>query len=156
MKPTGLYPMIATEMLAESRDFYVGLGFAVAYDGDWYVHMAWPTNPTLQIGFITAGHPSQAPIYRTWLSGGGVFLGLEVDDVDDVYRDLTSRGHAITVTLKDGPWASAISASPTPTASRSTSTRRSRRPASSRRPNRQRPSRPWRAPDATTHSEDRA
>ena len=29
MKPTGLYPMIATEMLAESRDFYVGLGFAV-------------------------------------------------------------------------------------------------------------------------------
>ena len=104
MKPTGLYPMIATEMLAESRDFYVGLGFAVAYDGDWYVHMAWPTNPTLQIGFITAGHPSQAPIYRTRLSGGGVFLGLEVDDVDDVYRDLTSRGHAITVTLKDEPW----------------------------------------------------
>ena len=104
MNPSGFYPMFATDKLAESRDFYVGLGFEPVFDGDWYVHLVWPGNPTLQIGFITPGHPSQAPVYQTRRAGGGIFLGLEVDDVDTVYRDLTSRGHIVTVTLKDEPW----------------------------------------------------
>lgn len=104
MNPSGFFPMFATDRLADSRDFYAELGFEAVFDGEWYVHLAWPTNPTLQIGFVTPGHPSQAPVYQTRFTAGGAFLGLEVDDVDTVYRDLTTKGHAITVTLKNEPW----------------------------------------------------
>ncbi len=100
MTPRSFYPMFATEVLGACRDFYVGLGFETICDGGWYIQLAWPEDPGLQIGFIRTAHESQAPVYQTRFRGGGVFLGFEVADVDTVYGELRARGHRIVVPLQ--------------------------------------------------------
>lgn len=104
MTPRALFPTFATDVLSASRDFYVGLGFEAIHDGCGYVHLAWPDEPGLQIGFIQRGLEGQAPVYQTRFRGGGVFLGIEVDDVDVVFNRLRAHGHRIVVPLTREPW----------------------------------------------------
>lgn len=104
MTPRALFPTFATDVLSASRDFYVRLGFEVIQDSCGFVHLAWPDEPGLQIGFIQRGLAGQAPMYQTRFRGGGVFLGIEVADVDLVFGKLRAQGHRIVVPLTNEPW----------------------------------------------------
>jgi catechol 2,3-dioxygenase-like lactoylglutathione lyase family enzyme len=58
MTVTRLLPNICTDRMAETRDFYAGLlGFVVGFEHHgWYIQMASPTNPQLQIGIVRRDH----------------------------------------------------------------------------------------------------
>ncbi len=104
MTPRALFPTFATDVLSASREFFVGLGFEVAHAGCGFVHLVWPDDPGLQIGFMQRGLDGQPSVYQTRFRGGGVFLGLEVEDVDVVFEKLRARGHRIVVPLTSEPW----------------------------------------------------
>ncbi|QXV56330.1 VOC family protein [Amycolatopsis sp. TNS106] len=84
MRLTSFYPVLMTEKIAETRDFYCRhFGFEPTFEADWYVSLkrgAWelailaPGHDTIPAG---AGEPVQ-----------GLLLNFEVEDVDTEHRRL--------------------------------------------------------------------
>jgi predicted enzyme related to lactoylglutathione lyase len=86
---------IATDSLAETRDFYSGLfGLDVAMDHGWIVTLVSGETAAVQISVAVEGG-SGTPVPD---------LSMEVDDVDAVYRRARSLGYKIVYELTDEPW----------------------------------------------------
>ncbi len=84
MRLTSFYPVVMTERLTETSDFYRDhFGFELTFEADWYISLKrgeWelailaPGHGTIPAGF---GKPVQ-----------GLLLNFEVDDVDAEHRRL--------------------------------------------------------------------
>ncbi|MTI21903.1 glyoxalase, partial [Fulvivirga sp. RKSG066] len=61
-------------------------------------------NQQAELSFLLPNHPSQKPIFQAPFAGKGVYLTIEVDDVDEVYEKLKSKGIAIEIDIRDEPW----------------------------------------------------
>ncbi|WP_113699991.1 VOC family protein [Nonomuraea lactucae] len=84
MELSGFYPVICTERLAESRDFYVRLfGFEVTFEADWYVSLR---RGAYELALLDHGHPTLPEAYR--MPVRGLLLNFEVADVDAEWRRL--------------------------------------------------------------------
>jgi catechol 2,3-dioxygenase-like lactoylglutathione lyase family enzyme len=95
---------IVTNKLQESRDFYTRvLGFGITFENDFYLLMHTPGKQA-EISFLLPNHDSQDPFFHQPFRGKGVYLTIELDDVDSVYHDLQSKGIEIKVELRDEPW----------------------------------------------------
>ena len=93
---------VVSEKLQESKEFYVRLfGCEVAYDSEWFVLLQ--LGPTA-IGFMQPGLEAQAPIFRSAFAGQGIWITVDVEDVDAEYKRLTDMGVALELTLRDEPW----------------------------------------------------
>lgn len=93
---------IITPKLTETRAFYVEkLGFDVVFENDFFILLAGYGD---QISFLQPDHASQEPLFRPAFGGRGVYLTIDVEDVDAEYARLKSRGVAIEVDLRDEPW----------------------------------------------------
>jgi len=108
MKLKNLFPVIATTAVTEARDFYTKyFGFAVEFDAGWYVQLHGPRDGgemPLELAFMTPEHESLPSSERHAFNGKGVFLTIEVDEVDGLYRRLRSDGHEILIELRDEDW----------------------------------------------------
>ena len=88
-------PVIESDRLDESRDFYVGLlGFEVAMDMGWIVTFASPTNATAQVSVMSRDESSSV----------NPDLTIEVSDVDAVHDEAVRRGMRIVHPLTDESW----------------------------------------------------
>lgn len=95
---------IITEKLEESKVFYTDvLGFGVTYESDFYLLLHTPDKET-EISFLLPGHPSQQPLFQSSFVGQGVYLTIEVDDVDAIYKAMKQRNIPIEIELRDEPW----------------------------------------------------
>lgn len=95
---------IITSKLAESKEFYTAvLGFGVAFENEFYLLLHTP-NKQAEISFLLPDHPSQQPIFQKPFTGQGVYLTIEVDDVDSLYQEIKKKGLEIKVELRDEPW----------------------------------------------------
>lgn len=95
---------IITTKLAESKAFYTSvLGFGITFENDFYLLLHTP-DQRYEISFLLPDHPSQQPLFQSAFTGAGIYLTVEVDDVDRVYRDIQSKGIPITIELRDEPW----------------------------------------------------
>ena len=95
---------ILTEKLAESKAFYTDLlGFGVSFENEFYLRLHTP-NQQAEISFLLPNHPTQNAFFHPPFTGQGVFLTIEVDDVDAMYKDLKSKEVEIKIELKDEPW----------------------------------------------------
>lgn len=95
---------IITEKLAETKEFYTrALGFGVTFENDFYLLMHTP-NHQAQLSFLKPEHPSQQAIFRAKFGGQGVYLTIEVEDVDALYQDMQKKGVLIEIELRDEPW----------------------------------------------------
>ncbi|MEL6131456.1 MAG: VOC family protein [Cyanobacteria bacterium J06554_6] len=91
---------ICSDRLPESRDFYVTLlGFEVTFDSDWYVQVAAPENPRLELGFIQRDHALVPAAFQQ--QPQGVYLTVVMDDVDAVYAQAQAAGVEIVQPPKD-------------------------------------------------------
>ncbi len=94
---------IITEKLAESKDFYTDkLGFGVTVENEFYLLMHTP-NRQAELSFLLPYHPTQQPFFHKPFSGG-MYLTIEVDDVDSIFHELKNKGVEIKVELRDEPW----------------------------------------------------
>jgi len=95
---------IVTTRLAESKAFYTGvLGFGVTFENDFYVLLHLP-NLEPAISFLLPDHPSQQPLFHKPYTGQGMFLTIEVADVDQLYHDIKKKHIPVMIDLRDEPW----------------------------------------------------
>ena len=95
---------IITEKLAESKAFYTQiLQFGVTFENDFYLLLHTP-NQEAEISFLLPNHPSQQPLFQKPFTQQGVYLTIEVENVDDYYRSLKEQGVPIAIDLREEPW----------------------------------------------------
>ena len=95
---------IITEKLAESKAFYTQvLQFGVTFENDFYLLLHTP-NQEAEISFLLSNHPSQQPLFQKPFTQQGVYLTIEVENVDDYYHSLKEQGVPIAIDLREEPW----------------------------------------------------
>lgn len=95
---------IITEKLVETRKFYMDiLDFGVTFENEFYLLMHTP-NHQAEISFLLPEHPSQRPLFQPAFAGKGVYLTIEVEDVDAVYKELKQKDVDIIIDIRDEPW----------------------------------------------------
>ena len=95
---------IITEKLAESKAFYTQvLQFGVTFENDFYLLLHTP-NQEAEISFLLPNHPSQQPLFQKPFTQQGVYLTIEVENVDEYYRKLKEQGVPIAIELREEPW----------------------------------------------------
>lgn len=95
---------VITGKLAESKAFYTEvLGFGVSFENDFYLLLHTPGQEA-EISFLLPGHASQQPLFQQPFEGQGMYLTIEVDDVDQLYHDIRAKGIPIQIALRDEPW----------------------------------------------------
>ncbi|MFG2734769.1 VOC family protein [Streptomyces harbinensis] len=101
MDLTSCYPVICTERLAASRDFYTRLlGFEITFEADWYLSLRRPGDPPYELALLDHTHPTLPAAYRTPVRG--LLLNFEVTDVDAEWDRLVTRaGLTPELTLRD-------------------------------------------------------
>ncbi|SKB26725.1 Uncharacterized conserved protein PhnB, glyoxalase superfamily [Parapedobacter luteus] len=95
---------IITEKLAESKAFYTEtLGFGVTFESEFYLLLHTPGH-TAEISFLLPDHPSQQPLFQPAFGGQGIYLTIEVEDVDELYEAVKAKGVPVAIDLRDEPW----------------------------------------------------
>lgn len=90
MEVSGCYPVIATDRVAESREFYCRhFGFDITFESDWYVSLRLAANPAYELAFLDYTHETMPSAYRKPVQG--LLLNFEVNDVDAEYERLVGR-----------------------------------------------------------------
>ena len=95
---------IITSKLAESKAFYTKmLGFEVVFENEFYLLLSAPGGHA-SLSFLLPNHPSQQPLFRKAFQGQGMYLTIEVEDVDKLYAAIKKKGVPIRIELRDEPW----------------------------------------------------
>lgn len=95
---------IITEKLADTKAFYTEiLNFGVSFENEFYLLLHTP-NQEAEISFLLPNHPSQQPIFQKPFQNQGVYLTIEVENVDKVYKELKNRNIPIEIELRNEPW----------------------------------------------------
>ncbi|WP_353128805.1 VOC family protein [Parapedobacter pyrenivorans] len=95
---------VITEKLAETKSFYTEImGFGVTFENEFYLLLHTPDR-TAEISFLLPNHPSQQPLFQAPFQGQGVYLTIEVDDVDAWHEKMIAKGVTIKISLRDEPW----------------------------------------------------
>ncbi|MDW7691458.1 VOC family protein [Flammeovirgaceae bacterium SG7u.111] len=95
---------IITEKLQETKKFYTEtLEFGITFENDFYLLMHTP-NRQAELSFLLPNHPSQKALFQPAFGGRGVYLTIEVEDVDALYEEIKSKGTEIKIELRDEPW----------------------------------------------------
>jgi len=95
---------IVTTKMAESKKFYSEvLGFGLSFENEFYILMHTPDHSE-ELSFLAANHPSQNAIFHTPFAGQGIYLTIEVEDVDSIYESIKAKAVDIVVDIRDEPW----------------------------------------------------
>nr|WP_297168188.1 VOC family protein [uncultured Dysgonomonas sp.] len=95
---------IITTRLIESKKFYTEiLNFGVTFENDFYLLLHTP-NRENEISFLLPNHPSQQSLFQKEYQGLGLYLTIEVEDVDELYHDIKKKGIEIKIDIRDEPW----------------------------------------------------
>lgn len=95
---------IITTQLEETKAFYTSvLHFGVTFENEFYLLLHTPDKEGA-ISFLLPHHPSQQPIFQLPFQHQGMYLTIEVEDVDSIYEEMKEKGVEIRVDLRDEPW----------------------------------------------------
>lgn len=96
-----LNPGIVTRRLAESKAFYLRLGFELVFENDWYVLLQLNGQ---ELAFMQPDLDFQKPLFRPEHAGRGLWLTIELDNVDAAFEKVKASGVAIEFEPLDEPW----------------------------------------------------
>ncbi len=95
---------IITSKLGETKEFYTKtLNFGVTFENEFYLLLHTP-NREAEISFLLPNHPSQQSLFQQPFQNQGVYLTIEVDDVDSIYQELKGKGVEIKIDIRNEPW----------------------------------------------------
>lgn len=95
---------IITAKMKETKEFYLdNLGFGVTFENEFYLLLHTPGHSS-EISFLLPNHSSQQALFHKPFQGQGVYLTIEVDDVDALYQDLKKKKIPIKIDMRDEPW----------------------------------------------------
>ncbi len=82
---------IVTSKLSETKSFYTKyLDFGVTFENEFYLLMHTPGREA-EISFCCLIIPHSRHLFRQSFQGRGMYLTIEVDDVDSIYRKSKAR-----------------------------------------------------------------
>ncbi|MDH4084914.1 MAG: VOC family protein [Nitrospira sp.] len=73
----------------------------VLWEADWFVLLKLGES---ELGFLLPNQPSQAPLFQDAFSGHGLWVTIEVADVDAEHEQLVAKGLPIVVSLRNEAW----------------------------------------------------
>lgn len=95
---------ILTNKLSQTKLFYTEyLGFGIKFENDFYMLMHTPDKKDT-ISFLLPNHPTQQPFFHKPFLGQGMYLTIEVDNVDEFYAKLKKKNVDIKIDIRDEPW----------------------------------------------------
>lgn len=95
---------IVTSKLVETKEFYTKLlGFGITFENEFYLLLHTP-NKEDEISFLLPDHPSQQPLFHKPFTGQGMYITIEVEDVDHLYQNLKKKGVPIAIDIRNEPW----------------------------------------------------
>lgn len=96
---------IITDKLEETKSFYVNkLGFTIVWEADWFILLATP-NGADTISFLLPNHPTQElSHFRQPFNGNGVYLTIEVAEVDLYFEEVKKSGIDIALNIRSEEW----------------------------------------------------
>lgn len=95
---------IITQNLKETKAFYQDvLGFGVSFENDFYLLLHTP-NHEAEISFLLPNHPTQQPLFQAPFQGEGMYLTIEVEEVDALYDELKAKGVDIKIDIRNEAW----------------------------------------------------
>lgn len=95
---------VITDKIAETMQFYTEvLGFGVSFENEFYLLLHTP-DKSAEISFLLPNHPSQQALFQKPFKGEGMYLTIEVDDVDILYQSLKKKGIPIKIEIRNEPW----------------------------------------------------
>lgn len=89
MKATSFYPVIMTDQVAATAQFYIEhFGFEAVFEADWYVSLQQRREGggPFELAILDYAHPTVPEAFRNTVQG--LILNFEVDDVDAEYERL--------------------------------------------------------------------
>lgn len=99
-----LWSGIVTSKVRESKEFYVRLfGCEVLYEGEdgWFALLRLGDG---ELGFMKPNLASQSSIFRPEFEGQGVWIAVDVADVNAEYVRIKSLGVPVESELRDELW----------------------------------------------------
>ncbi len=99
-----LWSGVITPHVQASKAFWVRLfDCEVVFEGEggWFVLLRLGES---ELGFLQPGLESQAPVFQRAFSGQGMWITVDVDDVDAEYARIRALGVPIELELRDEPW----------------------------------------------------
>lgn len=104
MKLVDFYPVTVTAHHKACAAFYRQWFRAeTLFEATWFVLLGLPGQPGARLAFMAPEHPSSPPGPASF-DGKGLFLTLQVEDVDGLYHELRAAGAPITYALTTEPW----------------------------------------------------
>ncbi len=95
---------IITKKLQETKEFYTEvLDFGIRFENEFYLLLHTP-NQSAEISFLQPNHASQNPVFQPEFNGKGVYLTIEVENVDEVYKQLKDKKVQVAIEIRDEPW----------------------------------------------------
>ncbi len=86
MQVNSVYPVLMTNQVAATRDFYVQhFGFQITFESDWYVSLK-SADGRFELAFVAHDHDTVVAAYQKPVQG--LLLNFEVADVDAEYQRL--------------------------------------------------------------------
>ncbi len=84
------FASIFSDRLPETKSFYVELlGWRVAFDSDWFVHLQAADNPSIELGIIRRDHEIVPDAFKA--APAGMMITIVVANVDEVHRSVLAR-----------------------------------------------------------------
>lgn len=100
MQLTSFYPVLMADDVPATAAFYCAhFGFRPQFAADWYVHLQFPTDLSVDLAILQGGHAT-IPAGQGGRAGG-LLLNFEVEDVDLVHDRLRAAGLPILLDLRD-------------------------------------------------------
>jgi catechol 2,3-dioxygenase-like lactoylglutathione lyase family enzyme len=94
---------IITSHLQETKEFYTAtLGWRVDFENEFYLLLGSESGS--QLSFLLPNHPSQQPLFQSEFTGKGVYITIEVPDVDKEYERIQALGIPIAIDLREESW----------------------------------------------------
>lgn len=104
LKTMKLNAGIITEKLKETKEFYTEmLDFGVTFENEFYLLIHTP-NKQAELSFLLPNHPTQKPVFQLAFEGKGMYLTIEVENVDEMYERLKKKGVKMEFEIRDEPW----------------------------------------------------
>lgn len=95
---------IVTDKFTETKEFYTKvLDFGVTFENEFYLLLHTPDHEA-QLSFLLPNHPTQQPLFHKPFRGEGMYLTIEVEDIDALYSKVKESGTTIALDIRDEPW----------------------------------------------------
>lgn len=105
MKIKESYPVFVTAKLTETINYYTKwFEFEVFFESTWFVLLQSKSDKPYFIAFMDYRQPTSPPSIPAINAKAGVFLTLEVDNVEAEYQKLVAAGIDVYYGLKTEAW----------------------------------------------------